>query len=80
MNQQQKELWVATIESSNLTGEITKDTINELGLILGGQPQLAQNIYQSFLNQTTSYEHNQELARLFILVLITKRKESLLLG
>ena len=31
MNQQQKELWVATIESSNLTGEITKDTINELG-------------------------------------------------
>ena len=61
MNQQQKELWVATIESSNLTGEITKDTINELGLILGGQPQLAQNIYQSFLNQTTSYEHKPRI-------------------
>ena len=56
MNQQQKELWVATIESSNLTGEITKDTINELGLILGGQPQLAQNIYKSFLNQTKVFE------------------------
>ena len=61
MNQQQKELWVATIESSNLTGEITKDTINELGLILVGQPQLAQNIYQSFLNQTTSYEHKPRI-------------------
>lgn len=61
MNQQQKELWVATIESSNLTGKITKDTINELGLILGGQPQLAQNIYQSFLNQTTSYEHKPRI-------------------
>ncbi|EGG52927.1 conserved domain protein [Enterococcus faecalis TX1467] len=80
MNQQQKELWVATIESSNLTGEITKDTINELGLILGGQPQLAQNIYQSFVIKPQVMNINQELARLFILVLITKRKESLLLG
>lgn len=28
---------------------------------MGGQPQLAQNIYQSFLNQTTSYEHKPRI-------------------
>ncbi|WP_279257363.1 DUF4176 domain-containing protein [Enterococcus faecalis] len=61
MNQQQKELWVTTLESSNLTEEITKDALNELGLILGGQPQLAKNVYQSFLNQATTYEHKPRI-------------------
>lgn len=61
MDQQQKELWVTALTSSNLAEQETIPLLSELGLIFGGQPQLAQKVYRHFINQETKYEHKPRI-------------------